>query len=189
MGVSGLVVVALFAAAMSSVDSGVNAVTAVVLTDFIRPFRKTVPEPRQELKLSRILTVAIGVVIVLLNNYIDHVPGNYTAVTNKTVNLLVGPLFMLFVFALFVPSATSFGAIWGSIYGSAAAVFVGGWDMLTGLDPLSFQWSTPVSLIVNGIVGWGLSQVSNERWSPRLWLGASVIVAVPIVVAVSLIVF
>ena len=39
MGVSGLVVAAMFAAAMSSIDSGVNSVTAVVMTDFAGSIR------------------------------------------------------------------------------------------------------------------------------------------------------
>ncbi len=39
IGISGLVVSGMFAAAMSSVDSGVNSITAVVLTDFVDRFR------------------------------------------------------------------------------------------------------------------------------------------------------
>ena len=39
-GLTGLVIAAMFAAAMSSLDSGVNSITAVVSTDFIERFRK-----------------------------------------------------------------------------------------------------------------------------------------------------
>jgi len=39
IGISGLVVSGMFAAAMSSVDSGVNSITAVVLSDFVDRFR------------------------------------------------------------------------------------------------------------------------------------------------------
>ena len=38
VGISGLVVAAMFAAAMSSIDSGVNSITAVVMTDFLDRF-------------------------------------------------------------------------------------------------------------------------------------------------------
>ena len=38
VGVSGLVVSAMFAAAMSSIDSGVNSITAVVSTDYLDRF-------------------------------------------------------------------------------------------------------------------------------------------------------
>jgi len=39
-GVSGLVITGIFAAAMSSTDSGINSVTTVVVNDFIKPLRK-----------------------------------------------------------------------------------------------------------------------------------------------------
>ena len=38
-GISGLVVAGMFAAAMSSIDSGVNSITAVVMRDFLDRFR------------------------------------------------------------------------------------------------------------------------------------------------------
>src|SRR5690606_30083233 len=39
-GISGLVVAAMFAAAMSSIDSGVNSITAVVMTDVLDRYGK-----------------------------------------------------------------------------------------------------------------------------------------------------
>ncbi len=50
-GVSGLVIAAVFAAAMSSLDSSLNSVSAVVVTDFYRPFARNPNEtPRSFLR-------------------------------------------------------------------------------------------------------------------------------------------
>ena len=45
-GLAGLVVAALFSAAMSSLDSGMNSISSVVVTDFYRRFRSAVPTRR-----------------------------------------------------------------------------------------------------------------------------------------------
>ena len=162
MGISGLVIVALFAAAMSSVDSGINSVTAVVLTDFVKRFRKVPVDERAELYLARLLTILIGIIIVLLNTVVDQMPGNYLEVSQKTVNLFVAPLFGLFFFALFVKAATPLGAVLGTVYGAAAAVLVAFWDMITMLEPISFQWIGPIALTVNIVAGLLLSRLPTR---------------------------
>ena len=93
VGVSGLVVSAMFAAAMSSIDSGVNSVTAVVLKDFIGRFRKTEVSERGQLKLARFLAFTIGGIVVLSSTLMRFIQGNITEMTGKTVNLLTVPIF------------------------------------------------------------------------------------------------
>jgi len=124
IGVSGLVVSAMFAAAMSSVDSGVNSITAVVMTDFLDRFDLRPQTEKRQVLAARLLALTIGAFIVLLSSYMEHIPGNITSVTSKTVNLLTPPLFALFFFALFVPFATTVGVWAGSICGVIVAIVV-----------------------------------------------------------------
>ena len=124
VGVSGLVVSAMFAAAMSSIDSGVNSVTAVVLRDFIGRFRRTAVTERQQLQLARFLAFTIGGVVVLSSTLMRFIQGNITEMTGKTVNLLTVPIFGLFFFALFVRNPRPW-AVWaGAISGTATAVVI-----------------------------------------------------------------
>ena len=124
VGVSGLVVSAMFAAAMSSIDSGVNSVTAVVLKDFIGRFRKTKITERGQLKLARFLAFTIGGIVVLSSTLMRFIQGNITEMTGKTVNLLTVPIFGLFFFALFVKNPRPW-AVWaGVIAGTATAVMI-----------------------------------------------------------------
>ncbi len=168
-GIAGLVVAAMFAAAMSSVDSGVNSISAVVLTDFLGRSRKQPRDDAAQLRLARRLAVATGALIVLGSFLMERVPGNITEVTSKTSNLLTAPIFGLFLFALFLPRVRPSGAWIGTAAGLAAAVLVAfsgpifGMDPETGGDPVSFQWVASVSLLVQVVVGWAVSVALEKR--------------------------
>ena len=151
--VSGLVLTGLFAASMSSVDSGVNSITAVVMTDYLDRFGTKPKTERKHVLFARSLAIGIGVVVVLASSFMEHVPGNITAVTTKTVNLLTVPIFILFFFALFVPFANAAGVWIGVTCSTTTAVLIAFSGPIfgvneEGLDPVSFQWISPAALLV-----------------------------------------
>ncbi len=144
-GISGLVVSAMFAAAMSSIDSGVNSITAVVTRDVLDRFGIGPTSERQHVLMVRILALAIGAIVVLASSQMGGVPGNITAVTTKTSNLLTTPIFCLFFFALFVPKASPTGVWIGALCGTTTAIAIAfSGPILTelhtlwGLDPALF---------------------------------------------------
>ena len=156
--ISGLVMAGLFAAAMSSVDSGVNSITAVVMTDFLERFGLRPRSERKQVLLARGLAIGIGIVIVLASAVMERIPGNIIAVTQKTVNLLTVPIFLLFFFALFIPFAHPAGVWVGVLCSIATASLISFSGLLfgvtaDGLDPVSFQWISPGALIVGISVG------------------------------------
>jgi hypothetical protein len=73
---------------------------------------------------ARLLAFAIGAVVVLASTKMGLIPGNITAVTTKTANLLTTPIFGLFFFALFVPFASPRGVWIGTICGTATAALI-----------------------------------------------------------------
>jgi len=172
VGVSGLVVAAMFAAAMSSIDSGVNSITAVVMTDLLDRFGLRPKTEKHHVLAARILALAIGVVIVLGSSYMGRIEGNITSVTSKTVNLLTPSLFALFFFALFIPFSTPLGVWTGWLCGIITAVLTGfsgpifGVDPATGYDPISFQWIGLATLVVNLAVGVVVSRMSYKAPTP-----------------------
>ncbi len=164
IGLSGLVLCGLFAAAMSSVDSGINSITAVVMTDFVDRFRETPLSERARVRSARWLAFTIGLIIVSISSFfMDHVPGNYLEQAQRTFNPLAAPIFMLFLFALFIPFATQGGAIFAAVTGFIAAFIVAYWNRLTGLPMISFQWIFPVSLATGIVSGCALSLLSYKK--------------------------
>ncbi len=160
VGVSGLVVAAMLAAAMSSIDSGVNSITAVVMTDGLDRFGLRPKSDRSHVRIARVLAFAIGAVVVMGSSAMGQVPGNITAVTTKTSNLLTTPIFGLFFFALFVPFASPRGVWIGAVCGTITAVLIAFSGPIFGyvpgtedLNPISFQWIAPAAIMVNIATG------------------------------------
>ncbi|OHB55770.1 MAG: hypothetical protein A2Y07_10605 [Planctomycetes bacterium GWF2_50_10] len=187
MGVGGLVVSGMFAAAMGCLSSGISSVTAVLKTDFWDRFGKRSSGEGHQVKSAKVIVVIIGIVVLLLSTQIGKVPGNILEVANKTVNLFVGPMGALFVMALFMPWVDEFGAIAGTIYGCAVAMIVAYWDVITGRGGLSFQWIMLASLIASLIVGSTLSLVPIKAKSPGSRILRFGTAAIPLVALVALI--
>lgn len=162
VGLSGLVVSAAIAAAMSSVDSGVNSITAVATKDFLPRLGWRPAGEHAEVRFTKWMAFGIGAVVVTASMFMQYVPGNFIEMTSRTANLVVVPIFMLFAFALWVPFATPLGAWMGAAYGLTTATFIGFWDGLTGGAPISFQWMGAGALVVNLAVGLVVC-----RWGPR----------------------
>ncbi|MDA7921903.1 sodium/solute symporter [Verrucomicrobiales bacterium] len=181
--VTGLVVSGLFAAAMSSIDSGVNSITAVVMTDFLDRFGRKPETEKKHIRFARLLAVLIGILVVSLSALVKYIPGNFMAVTNKTVNLLTVPIALLFFFALWVPFANARGVWLATVASVTAAVLIAfsgsffgvnpatGWFALSfgteGADlvPVSFQWISPVALVVGVVVGLIASRLFSRKTS------------------------
>lgn len=157
--ITGLVVSGLFAAAMSSIDSGVNSITAVVMSDYLERFGIEPQTEAKHLRFARLLAIGIGAAIVLLSTLVEYIPGNFMAITNKTVNLLSVPIALLFFFALFVPFSNAIGVWIATIASVCVAVLIAfsgvffGLNPETGGDPISFQWIQPAALTTGVLVG------------------------------------
>ena len=148
-GVSGLVVAALLAAAMSSLSSGINSSCSVITVDFVERFRAADGPQTDHVRLAKYISWLLGIVVVGLSFGVGMVSGNLLEVTYKLVNLPVAPLFVLFFMAMFVPWSTPFGTIVAATVSMAVAIGIGFFEFMG----LGFIWIMPVSLIVGIVVG------------------------------------
>lgn len=174
---SGLVAAGLFSAAMSSMDSGINSITAVVSSDFVNRLRSREMSDVQQVRWARWLAVAVGLLVLAISTLIPYVPGNITEVTGKTVNLLTVPIFCLFFFALFYKRASTAGVWIGWAAGTTTAILIsfsgpifGFVETPSGLaDPVSFQWIPVAALVVNVSVGMLFSAwLPNRKKAPAV---------------------
>ena len=176
-GVTGLVVSAMFAAAMSSIDSGVNSITAVIMTDFMDRFGLKPRTEKSHVRWAQIMALTVGAAVVVGSSFIGQVPGNFTAMTQRTTNLLVTPVFGLFFFAMFIPFARAAGVLVGTIYGVTTAILIAFsgsfYEVIaagTGLETtaISFQWISPTALMANIGAGtltcWFIRPQDSKQW-------------------------
>jgi len=124
VGVAGIVLAAVFAAAMSSLDSSMNSMATVFVTDFYHRFRPNSPD-RTRLLLARIITVALGIVgtagALLMATYpIKSLWDLFLAL----LGLLGGGLGGVFALGIFTRRANAFGAIVGIISSTAILYYV-----------------------------------------------------------------
>jgi SSS family solute:Na+ symporter len=168
VGLTGLVVAALLAAAMSSLSSGVNSSCSVVIVDFIDRFRKSTRKrtDSQHVQLAKWVSILIGVVVVALSSYVGVVKGNLLEVSYKVVNLLVGPLAGLFFMAMFVRWATVLGTMVGAACGLIVVVAINFWEDFTGAKGIGFIWSMPLGVVVQLAVGMLVSLIPVGRRKP-----------------------
>lgn len=167
MGMSGLVIAALFSASMSSLSSGINSASSVLMTDILD---KYVAKFKNELTGIKISSAALGVVVVLLSLLIPLIPGNVIEVTAKTNGLFIAPLFNLFFMALFLKNPKPFGVVMGSIYGFFAGFTIAFWDVLTDNPSWSFLWIAITSLLVSVISSVVFNSLFPRMKNTRAWI-------------------
>ena len=163
VGITGLVIAGLLAAAMSSLSSGVNSACLTISKDFISRFRKKKISESAQIKLAKVVSLAVGVVVVLLSLVVCNIKGNLLELTFKTCNLLTAPLFVPFFMALFVRRATEFGTFVGTLASVTVAVMVS-FSTEIFARPISFLWIMPVSFVAGVLVSTLLSLLwPNKR--------------------------
>lgn len=70
-GLPGLFVAGVFSAALSSLSTGLNSMAAVVLEDFIKPFKKTPFSNKSADILMKLTVVILGVICVALVFFVE----------------------------------------------------------------------------------------------------------------------
>ena len=123
-GLRGLVVAALFAAAMSTIDSGANSTSTILTVDFIRRFDPKSEAGQLELKRARIMTACMGVLVVgyTIALYELSKGSDIISLAQKGFNCFLGPLGALFVLGMFVKKATPIAVIPAFILGEIVGV-------------------------------------------------------------------
>ena len=118
IGLAGLIVAGVFAAAQSTVSTSMNSTATSIVTDFLRPFNACKSE-RGYLNAARLLTVIIGVVgtlfgLVFVNPEIKSLFDEFI----KVIGLFMGVLGGLFVLGAVTRRANARGAMIGGIVGA-----------------------------------------------------------------------
>ncbi len=162
MGIAGLVLAGLLAAAMSSLSSGINSSSLSIVNDFILRLRNKTMSEAKKVKLATLISFLIGIVIVLLSLIIGNIKGNILELTFKTVNLLVAPLFSPFFMAMFVRIAKPNATFIGTLLSGVAAALVSFSQELFGIN-ISFLWIMPISFVVGVVISFGLSLLPFEE--------------------------
>jgi len=154
VGIAGIVIASLLAAAMSNLAAGLNSASSVIKVDFIDKHRVSASTGRQQVSEAKWISALLGAVVIGLSLVVGMISGNLLEVAFKACNLLVTPLFILFFCALFIPWATPLGAWIAAGSSLGVAVLIAYWDVFfPGANGPSFTWMMPLSLLAGMIAG------------------------------------
>ena len=118
-GILGLMIAVIFAAAMSSLDSELTALSSATVMDFYRRYLVRGASSRHYLWAARLATLAWGVLATGVALYVGQQEASLLELVNKVGSYFYGSLLGVFLLAFLAPWATARGAFWGLIVGMA----------------------------------------------------------------------
>ena len=165
-GAVGLVIAAILAASLSSIDSAINSCTSVVVVDFyqrlfagdraVRSATASAERDRHHVFVSRVATVVFGVIGTVLAMNVSRI-GTLLEIANKLINAFTGPLFGIYLLAMFSRRATGVPVLIAGVVGSVTSYYV------AYQTPIGFMWPSTFGLAATLAAGVVISAVIRAR--------------------------
>ncbi|MGD9630749.1 MAG: sodium:solute symporter [Pyrinomonadaceae bacterium] len=150
MGVIGLIIAAIFAAAMSSISAELNALATASTIDFYKRHFKKDGTDRDYVRFGRFATLLWGIFACIVAIYSTNL-GSLIEVVNKFGSFFYGSLLGVFVLAIGVRRARARGAFFGLLFG-IASVWIA--SIYTNIE---FLWFNVVGCVVTVTAGYLIS--------------------------------
>jgi solute:Na+ symporter, SSS family len=172
--VTGALVAAVFAAAMSSLDSALNSLSAALTVDFLARFKPDVSDA-QRLAFAKVVVVTAGVLGIGIGIYSARTEAPLIELILTFMGYFAGGLLGLFLLGMLTRRATGHGAFTGAVVGTLVVLMVTRNDFPLprlyewfGFEPIPFIWSTAVGLVVTLVVGYLVSLFSRPTPAEQL---------------------
>lgn len=150
MGVIGLIIAAIFAAAMSSIAAELNALATATTIDFYRRLYKPEASDSHYVAVGRFSTFIWGIFACIVAIFASNL-GSLIEVVNKFGSFFYGSLLGVFVLAFVVKRARSRGAFFGLLFG-IASVWIA--SIYTNIE---FLWFNVIGCLVTVLAGYLIS--------------------------------
>jgi Na+/proline symporter len=154
VGIVGLVIAAILAAAMSNLSAALNSLSSTAVIDFYLRLRPQTPEHRR-LLISRSMTVLWGVLLFTLA-IVSRQGGRVVEVGLSIVSVAYGALLGVFLLGVLTRRASEAGAMIGTVCGFALDVYL--WQ---GTN-VPWTWYVPFGTCVTFAIGYAASLVHNK---------------------------
>ena len=152
-GISGLLIAAILAAAMSNLSAALNSLSSSSIVDFYLRHRPAMNE-RKKIRLSRIATFLWALVLFALAVLSLHKVGHVVEVGLEIASVAYGALLGVFLLGVLTRRARQNGAMLGMICGFACELYLWLWT------PVPWTWYVAIGTIVTFLVGYAASFVT-----------------------------
>ena len=161
MGVIGLMIAAIFAAAMSSISAELNALATATTIDFYRRLYAPEASDAHYVAVGRISTFIWGIFACIVAIFATNL-GSLIEVVNKFGSFFYGSLLGVFVLAFAVRRARSRGAFFGLLFGITSV-----W-IASNYTKIEFLWFNVIGCLVTVIAGYLISLTEPNRRDAEL---------------------
>ncbi len=156
IGLVGLMIAAIFAAAMSASGGELNALATATIIDFYRRHFVKKASDAHYLAVSKLATISWGLVACVVAMFAAN-QGSLIEVVNRYGSFFYGSLLGVFILGILTKRATARGAFWGLIAGMAVVLTVA-----IELPWIEFLWHNLIGAVVVVVVGLTISFVTSS---------------------------
>ena len=153
-GIAGLVIAAIFAAAMSNLSGSLNSLASTSILDFYQPLAGAQVDQQRLLTLSRWLTAAWGIVLIAIA-ILARGWGSVFTVGLTIASIVYGPMLGAFLLGVLTTSATERGVVAG------IGVSLAGMILVRVFTPLAWTWYVLAGTAICMSVGLVVSRVDR----------------------------
>jgi SSS family transporter len=157
IGIAGIIIAGIFAAAQSTVSTSMNSISTTLVTDFMRPFNLCHSE-RSYLNAARMITLLVGIVgttvgLLFISPEIRSLMEEYW----KVVAIFMGALGGLFILGMVSTKANASGATIGALFGVGAMLSVWILELTEGII------FATIGIVSSVVVGYLASALFSNR--------------------------
>lgn len=164
VGVKGILLVAILAAAMSSLSSTINSLSAVTVEDFIKRFKKM--DNNQYVLVSRFVSLFWGLACILFAFVAGGIADTVIEAINKIGSVFYGPVLAAFLLAILSKRTHALGANIGIVTGVLINVYL--WLFV---PQLFWFWWNAIGTIVTVVVAISISLLISKEKSELISVG------------------
>ncbi len=153
IGVAGLVVAAILAAAMANLSAAFNSLASSSVVDFYKPFVRPEAEPKHYLHVSRGMTLVWGAILILIALAAQQMHQSVLELALTVASVPYGSMLGIFLLGVLTKRATGQGTLVGALLGLAA---LGGVMTFTSV---AWTWYVAIGACVTFATGWAASRI------------------------------
>jgi len=165
-GASGLVIAAVFAAAMSTLSGSLNSLSGTFLNDFYKPYVRPHGSEGHYLKVSKLMTVLWGIVLIGLA-ILARQWGSVLETALTIMSFTAGSMVGIFLLAVLTKHTNQAGGLAGMVIGLLTLSIVHFLPRYRHLPPLAWTWYVCIGSVTTFVSGLLLSKLFDLLRSRR----------------------
>jgi len=159
-GIAGLVVAAILAAAMANLSAAFNSLASSSVVDFYKPFFKADGDEKHYLRVSRLVTLGWGGVLIVIALLAQHVHKSVLELALTIASVPYGCMLGIFLLGVLTRRVNGTDAVVGAVGGLGVVL------LFMGLTQVAWTWYVAIGTCGTFVIGLATSLIARSREGP-----------------------